>query len=169
VAELQQAVLGEDLGIGGRRSGVDAEQGRGEVINADGVAVEVGLEGLPGRGLGQGVEDVGEAVIMEVQRPQGLSQAGLKGQQMLFDPGKEVVEAVVALAGEEDEPDTDDLAEGEISLPEMVRREVAVEKLGHLQAFQGGEQNGEIVHAFDAEHTRSYSVHGLSCKLLSPF
>jgi hypothetical protein len=37
---------------------------------------------------------------------------------VLFDPGQEVVEAVIALAGEEDEPDTDDLAEGELPLPE---------------------------------------------------
>jgi hypothetical protein len=169
VAELQQAVLREDLGIRGRRGGVDAEQGRGEVVDADGVAIEVGLEGLPGRGLSQGVEDVGEAVVMEVQRPQGFPQAGLKGQHVLFDPGQEVVEAVVTLAGEEDEPDTDDLAEGELPLPEMVRREVAVEKLGHLQALQGGEQDGDIVHPFDAEHTRRCGVHGLSCKLLSPF
>jgi hypothetical protein len=88
---------------------------------------------------------------------------------MLFDPGKEVVEAVVTLAGEEDEPDTDDLTEGELPLPEMVRREVAVEKLGHLQAFQGGDQDGEIVHAFDAEHTRRCGVHGLRCKSFSPF
>jgi hypothetical protein len=86
-----------------------------------------------------------------------------------FDPGEEVVEAVVALAGEEDEPDTDDLAEGELPLPEMVRREVAIEKLGHLQALQGGEQNGEIVHLFDAEHPRRCSVHGLSYRPLSPF
>jgi hypothetical protein len=88
---------------------------------------------------------------------------------VLFDPGEEVVEAVVALAGEEDEPGTDDLAEGEVSLPEVVRREVAVEKLGHLQALQGGEQNGDIVDPFDAEHTSRCSVHGLRCKLLSPF
>ena len=133
------------------------------------MAVEVSLEGLPRSGLGEGVEDVGETVVMEVQRPQGLPQAGLKGEQVLFDPGKEVVEAVVALAGEEDEPDTDDLAEGELPLPEMVRREVAVEELGHLQALQGGEQNGNVVHPFDAEHTRRCSVHGLSCKPFSPF
>jgi hypothetical protein len=124
---------------------------------------------LPGGGLGEGVEDVGEAVVMEVQRPQGLPQAGLKGQHVLFDPGEEVVEAVVALAGEEDEPGTDDFAEGEVPLPEMVRREVAVEQLGHLQAFQGGEQNGEIVHPFDAEHTRCCGVHGLRCKPSEPF
>src|SRR3954468_5738214 len=75
---------------------------------------------------------------------------------------------MVTLAGEEDEPDTDNLAEGELPLPEMVRREVAVEKLGHLQALQGGEQNGEIVHAFDAEHTRRCGVHRLRCKSFSP-
>jgi hypothetical protein len=51
----------------------------------------------------------------------------------------------------------------------MVRREVAVEKLGHPQALQGGEQNGDIVHPFDAEHTRRCGVHGLSYKPCSPF
>ena len=169
MAELQQAVLREDLGVGVGGGGVDAEQGRGEVVDADGVPVEVASKACQGVGWARASRTVGEAVVVEVQRPHGLAQAGLKGEQVLFDPGKEVVEAVVALGGEQDEPDTDDLAEGALPLPEMVRREVAVEELGHLQALQGSEQNGNVVHPFDAEHTRRCSVHGLSGKPLSPF
>jgi hypothetical protein len=46
---------------------------------------------------------------------------------------RDVGEIGFALGEGEEEPDGDDLAEGELAEPEVVGGEVAVEELGHLQ------------------------------------
>src|SRR5205085_11195244 len=116
--ELKNTVLGEDVGIGVGSSGVDAEQRGVEVVDADGVAVEVSLESRPRLGLGQSVEQVGQAVVLEVEGADGLAKAGLEGQEILLCPWLQLVETVVALREQEGQPDTDDLPGSQVPLPE---------------------------------------------------
>jgi len=139
------------------------------------VAVEVGLEGVEGFSQGEAVEDVGEPVVVEVQGAEGLAEAGLDSEGVLLCPGLEFVEAVVGLGGEEDEPDTDDLAEGEVAFPEVVGREMAVEQLRHPQALQIGKQDRDVVHplplittGFVVSMPSDLAAFPLSEKCLSP-
>jgi hypothetical protein len=155
LAELDEALLGEDLGIGGGGGGVDAADRDGQAVDADGVAVEVLLEGLPGVGLGEGVEEVGEAVVVSVEGSDGFAEAGLEGEPMLVDPGFEAVEAVVPLGEEEGEPDGGNFAGGEVSLPVGVSGEVLVDQLGEVELSESGEEDGDVVHGFDAPQLRS--------------
>jgi hypothetical protein len=82
VAELEEAEFGENLDVGAGGGGIDAEEVRVEVVNADGVAVEVSLGVLPGAVKGEVVEDVGEAVVVEVEGSNGLAQAGREGMEV---------------------------------------------------------------------------------------
>jgi hypothetical protein len=86
VTELDDALLGDDLGVGAGGGGIDAEDRGGQVVDAKGVAVEIDLERQPVLGLGQGVEDVGEPVIVEVEGSDGLAQDGLEGEEVLLYP-----------------------------------------------------------------------------------
>jgi hypothetical protein len=135
VAELEEAELGEDLdvGVGGGR--IDAKEVRVQVVNADGVAVEIGLGVLPGVVKGEAVKDVGQAVVLEVEGSNGLAQAGLEGVEVSLCPGLKLGQSMVALGGDEGNPDTGDFAEGQLTLPAVPGGEVAVEDLGHLQAL----------------------------------
>jgi hypothetical protein len=161
VAELEQALLGEHLGVGGSGGGVDAEQGGLQVVDAHDVLAEVRLEGLPGPVVGEVIEDVGEAVVVEVEGADGLAEGGLQGEAVFLGPGLDVVEAVVALRGEEGEPAADDLAEGQLALPAVPGREVTVQQLGHLQASQGGQQHGEVIGPLHPNDARAWSTHAL--------
>jgi hypothetical protein len=46
-----------------------------------------------------------------------------------------LAEAVVALGGDEGEPDTGDLAEGQLALPAVAGGEVAVEDVRHVHTL----------------------------------
>jgi hypothetical protein len=48
VAELQEPPLGQDLGVGVGGGGVDADEVGGELVDPDGVLVEVTLQGGEG-------------------------------------------------------------------------------------------------------------------------
>ena len=65
---------------------------------------------------GEAVEDVGEAVVLEVQGAGGLAKTGAEGVQVGLGPGLQPAEAVVALRGDEGKPDTGDLAEGQLAM-----------------------------------------------------
>ena len=107
VTELDQPLFGLDIGISGGGGGVDANEVRREVVNADGVLVEVGLEVLPGIILRQGIEEVGEAVVVEIEGADGLAEEGREGVKVLLGPRLEMAETVVTLRGDEDQPGGD--------------------------------------------------------------
>ena len=81
-------------------------------------------EGVAGAESG---EPVGEAVVVGVDGQDGFAQQGGEGALVLGDPGLDVVEAVVALGDEEEEPDGEDLARGERAFPVQRGGEVAVQ------------------------------------------
>ena len=78
---------------------------------------------------------------------------------MLGDPGLDVVEAVVALGDEEEEPDGQDLARGERAFPVERGGEVAVQGGGQVQTLEGGPQDGQVGHGFDTQQAGFGGVH----------
>ena len=96
-------------------------------------------------------EPVGEAVVVEVDGQDGFAQQGGEGALVLGDPGLDVVEAVVALGEEEEEPDGQDLAGGERAFPVERGGEVAVQGGRQVQTLQGGPQDGQVGHDFDTQ------------------
>ena len=159
MAELEKAEFGENIDVGVGGGGIDAKEVRLEVVNTDGVLVEVGLSVFPGAVQGQVIEDVGQAVVLEVEGPNGLAQAGGKGVEVSLSPGLKLGEPMVALGSDEGNPDTGDFAEGQFALPAVPGGEVAVEGLGHLQVFQRGQQDGDVVHPFHPMHVRGFGTH----------
>jgi hypothetical protein len=129
VAELKQAVFGEDGSVGVGGGGVDAEERRIETVDANGVRIEVSLEGLPGSGVGKGTEEIGEAVVVEVKGTDRLAEARLKGEAVLLGPGLEFVEAMITLGKQEAKPNGENLTGGQLAPPEVVSGIVSVEEL----------------------------------------
>ena len=159
VAELQQPLLGQDLSVGVGGSGVDADQVGGELVNTQGLLVEVPLQGAEGGAGAQPAEPVGEAVVVEIDGPDGFAQQGREGALMLGDPGLDVVEAVVPLGDEEEEPDGQDLARGERAFPVKRGREVAVQGGRQIQTLEGGPEDGQVADDFHAQQAGLEGVH----------
>ena len=160
MAELEDAVLAEDGGVGAGGGGVDAEEVGLEVVDAQGGAVEGGLE--VGPGAGEGVEEVGEAVVVEVEFADGLAEGGLEEEEVGLGPILDGAEAVVALGEDEGEPGADDLSGGEIALP-VVDGVVEVEEGVDPQAAQDREEDRDVVGPLDADHADRLGVHTIRC------
>jgi hypothetical protein len=131
--ELDVALFIDNLGVAVSGAGIDAKNVRVEVVNPNGVLVEVRFSVWPGISDTEAVEDVGEAIVLEVQRANGLAETGLQGMEVGSNPGLNLIEAMVALGSDEGEPDADDLSEGQLAFPAVPGGEVAIEDLGHLQ------------------------------------
>jgi hypothetical protein len=80
------------------------------LVDAESVLVQLTLQDAEGVVAAQPVEPVGEPVIMEMDRQGRLAQQGRQGAVVLGNPGLDVVEAVVALREDEQQPDGQDLA-----------------------------------------------------------
>ena len=96
---------------------------------------------------------------MEVEGEDGLAQEGGEGALMVLDPGVNVVEAVVALGDEEEEPEGEDFTWGERGLPVQRGGEVPVQGGRQLQTLQDGPQDGQVGHDFDTQQAGFGGVH----------
>ena len=88
-----------------------------------------------------------------------FAQQGGEGALVLGDPGLDVVEAVVALRDEEEEPDGQDLARGERAFPVERGGEVAVQGGRQVQTLEGGPQDGQVGHDFHTQQAGFGGVH----------
>jgi hypothetical protein len=88
-----------------------------------------------------------------------LAQQGGENALVLGDPGLDVVEAVVPLGDEEEEPEAQDLAWCERAFPVAWGREVTVQSGRQVQALEGGPQDGEVGHGFHAQQAGFGGVH----------
>ena len=104
MAELQESLLGEDLGVGVGGGGVDADEVGGELVDADGLLAQVPLQGAEGGTRAESSEPIGEPVVVSVGGPDALALEGGQSLRVLGDPGLEVAEAVVRLRDEEEAP-----------------------------------------------------------------
>src|SRR4051794_5633491 len=86
VAELQEPLLGQDLGVGVGGGGVDADQVGGELVDADGLLVRVMLQGAEGVTDAEPSEPVSEPIVVGTGGPDVLAQQGGEGAVVLGDP-----------------------------------------------------------------------------------
>jgi len=162
VAELQEPLLGQDRGVGVGRGGVDADEVGGKLVDADGLLVQVTLHGAEGVAGAEPSEPVSEPVVVGVRGQDALAQEGGERAPVLGNPGLDVVEAVVTLGDDKEEPDGEDFARGERAFPVQGRGEVAVQDGGQVQTLEDGPEDGEIGHDFHTQQAGLGSVHPFS-------
>ena len=138
---------------------IQPEAGGIQVVDAHRLSVEIVFEGVPGVGLGLSRQNVRAAVVVEVEGPDGLAEQGLEGVEVLLGSGLQPAEAVVRLREEEDEPDGDDLTQGQFAHPKVVGGEVTIPQFSDAQALPGGPENGEVIHPFDTDQLRGCGAH----------
>jgi hypothetical protein len=146
VPELDQAVVGDGV-IAAAGGGVepDALDGQGRDVAMG--APEVGLEGLPGRRVGEPLEDQGQAVVGELDGPDRLADEGFEGVRESVGPGLDVGLAVVGPGEDVSDPGGDDPSVGE-PLVERVWGEMPVEDVGGLELGEEAEEQGDIIDPF---------------------
>jgi hypothetical protein len=120
-----------------RRHGVDVALG----------APEVGFQLVPGRRIAEAFQDQGEAVVAELDGPNGLADEGLEGVLEAVDPLLDVGLAVVGPGEDVSDPDGDQPAVGE-TLVEGMGREMAVEDLREPELDQEAQQQRDVIDPF---------------------
>ncbi len=108
---------------------------------------EVGFQLAPDRQIAEAFQDQGQAVVAELDGPNGLADDGLDGVLEALDPLLDVGLAVVGLGENVGDPDRDQPAVGE-TLMEGVRREITVEDLGKVELDQKAQKQWDVVDAF---------------------
>ena len=96
---------------------------------------------------------------MSVGGPDALAQEGRESLLVLGDPGLDVVEAVVPLRDEKEEPDGQNLTRCEWTLPVERCGEVTVEDGRQVEPLEGGPQDGEVGHGFDTHDAGVGDIH----------
>ena len=86
------------MGVGG--GGADTVGG--QLVDANGLPVEIAFDGAGGIIGAESGRTVGRAGVVKVGRQNGLGQESGPCGGVLFDPGRDVVEAVVALRDDEE-------------------------------------------------------------------
>ncbi len=136
--------------------GVVAEAGGGVEVDpldlGQGIDValgppEVGFHLVPDVGLAEAVQDQGEAIVGELDGPDGLADEGLEGVMQAVGPPLDVGLAVIRLGEDVGDPGGDEPAVGE-ALVERMRGEMAVEELGEPESDQEAQQQGDVIDAF---------------------
>ena len=107
-------------------------------------APEIGLEHVPRREIAESAEDQGQAVVVERDGPDGLSEERLEGPPEALDPRLDVRLAVVGLGEDGDDPDGDQPTVGE-PLMERMRGEMAVEDLGQPKLAQEPQEHRHVI------------------------
>ena len=97
--------------------------------------------------IAEAFQDQGEAVVAELDGPNGLADEGLEGVLEAVDPLLDVGLAVVGLGEDVGDPDGDEPAVGE-TLVEGMGREMAVEDLGEAELDQEAQEQGDVIDAF---------------------
>jgi hypothetical protein len=118
---------------------------------------EVGFHGLPGRGVGESLQDQGQAVVGELDGSDGLAAEGLKGVPKFVGPGLDGGFAMVGAGEDISDPGGDEPAVGE-SLVEWMRWKMAVKDLGELELDEESQEQGNVIDAFVGQFEGS--VHG---------
>ena len=85
--------------------GVDANKVGGELVDADGLLVKISFGGSEKVISGKAIKAISESVVVCVGGYDGFAENGRECSLVSLDPGLEVVETVVALCGDEEEPD----------------------------------------------------------------
>ena len=90
------------IGVGVGGGGVDADEVGGELVDPDGLLVQIAFEdaeGVPGTESG---EPVGQPVVVEGGGQNGFAQESGQGVPVLINPGLDVIQTVIALRDDEE-------------------------------------------------------------------
>jgi hypothetical protein len=79
-------LFGQDVGVGVSRGGVDADDGVGELIDTEGLLIQVLLQAAEGGTSAKSAQPVGEAVVVGTSGEDGFAQEGREGVPVLSDP-----------------------------------------------------------------------------------
>ena len=159
VAELQEPSVGEDIGVGVGGGGVDADEIGRELVDPDGLLVQIPFEdaeGVPGT---ESSEPVGQSVVVEGGGQNGFAQECGQGVPVLIHPGLDVVETVIALRDDEEQPDGQNLSRGERALPVPRDGAMAVHGGRQVQSPEEGPEDGEVARDFHPQQTRLGGAH----------
>src|SRR5262245_36586810 len=96
---------------------------------------------------------------MEVHRQDGFAQQGGEGALVLSDPGLDMVEAVVALRDDEQQPGSHHLARAEWTLPVQRGWDVAVQRARHVQQLQLSPDDRQLSYDFDTQQAGFGCLH----------
>ena len=96
---------------------------------------------------------------MEVDGENGFAQESGEGAVVVLDPGGDVIEAVVALGDDKEEPEGKHVSGREGALPVQGGWEMAIERGWQLQALQDGPEDGEVAYDFDTQQAGVVGVH----------
>jgi hypothetical protein len=129
------------------------------LVDPDGVLVQVAFQGGEGVAAAEPGEPVGEAVVVGVGGPDGFAQQCGEDALVLGDPGLDVVEAMISLGDEEEEPDGQDLTGGKRAFPVGRGREVTVQDGRQVQALEGGPQDGQVGHGLHTQQAGLAGIH----------
>ena len=163
VTELEQSPVGTVPGReGADGGGVHSHGRRGQVIDPDQESVVLLLERRPDGGLGQRIEHVGQAIVVEILGPHRLAQAGREHLQAVGGPTLEVVEPMVAGGDDVGQPDAGDLAKGQGAGPIAVGGEMVVPQGGDLHALELSQQQRQVIDAFDVDRFEDLVDHAWS-------
>ncbi len=143
VAELHQSVVGDGV-IATTGGGIESDPVDGQGIDVTVGLPEVGFQSLPDFGVGQSLEDQGQAVVGELDGSNRLSQGRLEGVLESLSPGLDGRLAVVGAGEDVSDPDGDEPSVGE-SLVERVGWEMAVEDLGELELGEESQEQGHVI------------------------
>ncbi|QJW95878.1 hypothetical protein [Frigoriglobus tundricola] len=102
MTELQEPLLGEDVGVGVGGGGVDADKVGGQFVDPNGLLIEVAFDGVEGVTITESCQPVGQAVVVKVGGHDGFSEESGQCGLVLIDPGLDVVEAMVTLRDDEE-------------------------------------------------------------------
>src|SRR4051794_22582143 len=121
--------------------------------------IPVAFQGGEGVSAAEPGEPVGEAVVVGVGRQDRFAHQGGEDAPVLGDPGLDMVEAVIPLGDEEEEPDGQDLAGGQRAFPVGRGREVTVQGGRQVETLEGGPQDGQVGHGLDTQQAGLAGIH----------
>ena len=101
--------------------------------------VEILLKRRPDGGLVQGIEDVGQAIVVEVLGPHRLAQASRQHLQAIGGPILELVEPMVTGGDDVGQPDGNDFTLGQFAGPVAVGGKVLVQQTDDPHALELGQ------------------------------
>ena len=98
------------------------------MVDPDGLAVQVGLQGTPDPVNADAIEKVGQSIIVKIAGLNGFPGEGGQSKLMLLNPRRNMAEAMIALGKDKEKPQRDDFASSEWSLPKRRGRQMAIQE-----------------------------------------
>lgn len=146
VAKLEQAV-GVHLPISATRRRVDAYLFRLQGVDTQQAPIQALLKGIPLLIVTQGLQDDGQAIIAEVQRPHRVFHTSAQRFLASFYPWLHVTQAVIRFSEDVRQPTCHHPAQAQ-PLPVSVHVIHLIQQLRNSHALLMGQQQRRVIHSF---------------------